>query len=45
MQVLHKIRQEQPNELPTQQHPAFKIQIQQEVDRMEAEVGIQEDWR
>ena len=31
IQVSQKIRQERPSERPIQQHPAFKMQIQQEV--------------
>ena len=43
MQVLHVIRRKRPSARPTKQHPAFKMQLQQKVDRVEAGVGMQEN--
>ena len=43
MQVLHKVRREQTGARTTQQHPTFKIQLQQKVEKMEAGVVMQED--
>ena len=45
MKVLHKVRRERPSSRPTPKHPTFKMQLQQEVERMEAGVGMQEDLR
>ena len=45
MKLLHKVRRERTSERPTQQHPTLKMQQQQKVEKMEAGVGMQEDWR
>ena len=45
MQILRKIQRKQPSTQTSQQHPLFKMQLKQEVDRVEARVGVQENWR
>ena len=43
MQILRKIKRKQPSTRTSQQNPAFKMQLQQEVDGVEARVGVQEN--